>query len=125
MIQKVIVTAHVPTTSTPEDPSIEETTDDLEPQTNDGFVFPNSDAELIDPLEAENLSNGDLSSAINEPYARHRYIFQNLGVREYYEQFSWYVGEVPSSEFSVDCFNQNELENWNMLVKERDSRKAS
>lgn len=89
-----------------------------------GFVFPNSSTELIEQWEAEGLSDRDLMYAINEIYARHGYIFQNVEMREYYEQFSWYAGEVSSSEFSVDCFNQTELDNWNLLVNERDGRKA-
>lgn len=91
---------------------------------NSGFVFPNSSTELIEQQEAENLSDRDLIYAINEIYARHGYIFQSTEIREYYEQFSWYTGEVSSGDFSVDCFNQTERDNWALLVKERDSRKA-
>ena len=90
-----------------------------------GFIFPNSDSELIEQWEAENLSDSDLTYAINEIYARHGYIFKSAELREYYEQLSWYTGEIPASEFSVDCFNQIEQQNWNLLVKERNSRRAS
>lgn len=92
---------------------------------DDGFIFPDSDTELIAQEEIENLSDSDLTYAINEIYARHGYIFRSDELRQYYEQFSWYMGEIPSSEFSVDCFNQIEQQNWNLLVKERDRRKAS
>lgn len=92
---------------------------------NDGFIFPNSDSELIDQWEIETLSDQDLTYAINEIYARHGYIFRSAELSEYYGQFSWYAGEVPSSEFSVDCFNQIEQQNWNLLVNERNFRKAA
>lgn len=90
-----------------------------------GFLFPNSDTERIDQQEIEVLSDSDLTSAINEIYARHGYLFRNSEVRQYYEQFDWYLGEIPADEFSVDCFNQIEQENCNMLVNERNRRKAS
>lgn len=90
-----------------------------------GFIFPNSDSELIGQGEIEALSDSELTYAINEIYARHGYIFKSAELRGYYEQFSWYAGEVPASEFSVDCFNQIEQQNWNLLVKERNSRRAS
>lgn len=90
-----------------------------------GFVFPNSGTELIERREAENLSDRDLTYAINEIYARHGYIFQSDEMRGYYEQFSWYTGRIPSAEFSVECFNQIEQQNWNLLINERNRRKAS
>lgn len=92
---------------------------------SDGFVFPNSDTELIDRKEIENLSDLDLTHAINELYARHGYLFQNQQMREYYEQFDWYHGEVPADEFSTGCFNQMESDNWDLLVSERDKRRKS
>lgn len=90
-----------------------------------GFIFPGSNLELIDQREINALSDKELTYAINEIYARHGYIFQSDELREYYEQFSWYVGEIPSAEFSIDCFNQTEMQNWTLLVGERDKRKAS
>ena len=90
-----------------------------------GFVFPNSDTVLIEPWEAEGLSDDDLTYAINEIYARHGYIFRSDELRGYYQQFSWYIGEVPSDEFSVDVFNPIEQQNWSLLVGERDRRRSS
>ena len=89
-----------------------------------GFVFPNSDTEWIGRGEIESLSDRDLTYAINEIYARHGYLFRDRQIREYYEQFRWYCGEVPSDEFSTECFNQIESDNWNLLVSERDKRRA-
>lgn len=103
-----------------------EETQEPEPLYQDsGFVFPSSDTALIPQAEVEALSDGDLTYAINEIYARHGYIFRSDELRGYYEQFSWYAGEIPAGEFSVDCFNQTEQQNWNLLVKERDRRRAS
>ena len=92
---------------------------------DDGFIFPNSDTELIEQWEVERLSDQDLTYAINELYARHGYIFRSAELRRYYEQFDWYTGTVPADEFSVEVFNQIEQQNWGLLVNERDARKAS
>lgn len=90
-----------------------------------GFIFPNSDLDRIDQREIEVLSDRDLTYAINEIYARHGYIFRSDELREYYEQFDWYAGKIPSAEFSDSNFNQTELQNLALLVGERDKRKAS
>lgn len=90
-----------------------------------GCVFPNSSTELIGQQEAQNLSDHELTHAINEIYARHGYIFQIDEMRSYYEQFDWYNGEIPSDEFSIECFNQIEQQNHNLLVNERTRRRES
>lgn len=90
-----------------------------------GFVFPDSDTTPIAAWEAEHLPDDDLNDAINELYARHGYIFRSDELLEYYGQFSWYSPQIPAGDFSVDCFNQVELQNWSLLVEERNSRKAS
>ena len=90
-----------------------------------GFIFPRSDTELIQQWEAEALSDSGLTHAINEIYARHGYIFRSAELAEYYGQFSWYIPEIPSDAFSADCFSQIEQQNLNLLVGERNSRKAS
>lgn len=107
---------------------VEETTDNMDnaqSYQDSGFIFPRSDTELIDQQEAKDLSDSDLVYAINEIYARHGYIFRSDELRGYYEQFSWYTGKISADEFSVDCFNQIEQQNWNLLVNERNRRKSS
>lgn len=89
-----------------------------------GFIFPDSDTQLIEQGAIEELSDSNLIYAINEIYARHGYIFRSSELRGHYEQFSWYEGRVPADEFSTDTFNQIELQNWNLLVNERDRRKS-
>lgn len=103
-----------------------EETPEPEPVSQDsGFIFPDSGTLVIGQGEIEALSDSELTYAINEIYARHGYIFKSAELRGYYEQFSWYSGEVPSEEFSVDCFNQIEQQNWTLLVQERDRRKSA
>lgn len=94
-----------------------------EPDPTAGFIFPHSDTGLIGQWELESLSDGELNYAINEIYARHGYIFRSAELMEYYGQYSWYTPTIPSDEFSVDCFNQYEQQNWKLLVDERTARK--
>lgn len=96
-----------------------------DPVDDQGFIFPNSGSALLDQRDVEALSDSDLTYAINEIYARHGYIFQKAELREYYGQFSWYAGKIPSAEFSTDCFNQTEQQNMALLVGERSRRSAS
>lgn len=91
----------------------------------EGFIFPDSDKELISQREIAGLSDSDLRYAINEIYARHGYIFRSKDLLEYYEQFDWYAPEVPADSFSsVKSFNQTEKQNWTRLVEERNARPA-
>lgn len=100
--------------------------DEIPAEPDDGFIFPNSDTELLDQRDVRRLSDSDLRYAINEIYARHGYIFHKNELNEYFGQFDWYTPEIPADEFSAgDCFNQIEKQNWNLLVNERNSRPAA
>lgn len=94
-----------------------------EPDPAAGFIFPHSDTGLIGQWELEALSDSELNFAINEIYARHGYIFRSAELAEYYGQYLWYTPTTSSDEFSVDCFNQYEQQNWKLLVDERSARK--
>ena len=83
---------------------------------------------IVDKIEAlepqyQALSDAELTYAINEIYARHGYIFRSAELAEYYGQYPWYTPTTSSDEFSVDCFNQYEQQNWKLLVDERTARK--
>ncbi len=99
--------------------------DTPEPDPAAGFIFPHSDKGLIGQWEVESLSDSELNYAINEIYARHGYIFRSAELVEYYSQCPWYTPTTPSDEFSVDCFNQYEQQNWKLLVDERSARKSA
>lgn len=91
----------------------------------EGFVFPDSDSELIDEAEIEGLSDSDLEDAINELYARHGYIFTKGSINRYYRRFDWYEPTTPASEFSLYVFNQTEQRNWSRLMSEKRARKEA
>ena len=115
----------------PQDNSSAEPDNQTEPPTaenptgQDGFIFPDSDTQVLSQQEIQALSDSELTYAINEIYARHGYLFQNDALRTYYEQFDWYAGQITPEEFSIDCFNPIELENWNLLLGERGQRRSS
>lgn len=113
-----------PPTPTVVSPELETSPENTpEPDPAAGFIFPHSDTGLIGQWELESLSDGELNYAINEIYARHGYIFRSAELMEYYGQYPWYTPTIPSDEFSVDCFNQYEQQNWKLLVDERTARK--
>lgn len=104
-------------------PTIElEEVEEEEVEGEEGIIFPNSSEEIIDVDKIEELSDDELRNAINEIYARNGYIFNDDGIREYYEQFDWYEGTVKSKDFSMDLFNEIERKNVETMQKERDSR---
>ncbi len=93
---------------------------------NDGFVFPSSDKELIPKENIQKLSDGELRAAINEIWARHGYIFRNKEILDKYHQFSWYEEKVPADEWDKNgedhYLNEIEQKNIKNLVDERDKR---
>lgn len=86
-------------------------------------VFPYSDSQLLNSWEIENLSDSDLTYAINEIYARHGYIFKSDELRRHFEQFDWYHGTIAADDFSFDLLNSIEQQNLNLLANERNRRK--
>ena len=88
----------------------------------EGIIFPDSSEELIDRAAVEKLSDEELRYAINELYARNGYIFNDDGLRTYYEKYDWYVPTVRSDDFSIDLFNDIEKENIKVMQEERDHR---
>ena len=88
----------------------------------DGIIFPNSSEEEITSEEIARLSDEELRYAINEIYARHGYIFNDDGLREYYEKYDWYEKRVAPSDFTMELFNDIETKNVEALQEERNKR---
>lgn len=92
-----------------------------------GFLFPNSDTELIPEDVIKNLTDEELRYAINEIWARHGYIFENKDLLEYYSQFDWYQKLVSKKEWyknGIYHYITGDIEktNHDNLVKERERR---
>ncbi len=89
---------------------------------SEGFIFPNSDTQILDTAAIAALSDADLRCAINEIYARHGYLFADEELLAYFRQFSWYQGTVSGESFDDSVFNETERENLRLLTGERDRR---
>ena len=86
-----------------------------------GCIFPYSSEEYLEEYEVTRLSTHDLQYAINELYARHGKIFSDQDVRSHFNSCDWYT--PVSKDIDTSYFNAYEKYNWQMLTKERDSRK--
>ncbi|MBR5416963.1 MAG: YARHG domain-containing protein, partial [Clostridiales bacterium] len=96
--------------------------------TREGFIFPDSDIQIIDPTLIVALSDEDLRMAINEIWARNGYVFRNKDILDYYKQFSWYNPTVSADEWDKNgqkhYLNDIEMKNIDEMTKEREKRKT-
>lgn len=66
--------------------------------------------------ELQNLDANSLRLARNEIFARHGYIFNDEGLKQYFNSTSWYHGTVASDQFQADLvFNDYETKNVALL----------
>jgi rRNA maturation endonuclease Nob1 len=86
-------------------------------------VFPDSSDKLLSDSDIENLSKDDLRFAINEPYARHGYIFKDQGLQDHFDQFDWYDGTESDDKTVYKEFNDIEKKNIELMQKKRDELK--
>ena len=90
------------------------------------YVLPNSSTKQITAEQAAALSNDDLQIAINEIYARHGYAFQtSQKMMDYFASKSWYTADPNMTDMSLVPLTDIEQKNLDILVKERDARKAA
>ena len=84
------------------------------------FMLPDSDVYLFSAEELEIYSAGELALMRNEILARHGYVFQKEGYREYFSSQSWYT-ENP--DFSHDQLNSVEMENIETIKSLEEQKK--
>ena len=77
-----------------------------------GQIFPDSSTRSLSDAEINSLSADQLQQAINEIWARNGYIFKSDYWNDYYSQFDWYHGTIPSDQFDA-ASNLNEIERDN------------
>jgi hypothetical protein len=63
----------------------------LDPNSKEGFIFPDSASRLLSPGELGNLSIEQLNVARNEIFARHGWVFKRTDLREHFCQMDWYL----------------------------------
>ena len=75
----------------------------------DGFLFPDSDKEIIDAEILSAMNAELLNIARNEIFARHGWVFNNPDLQLYFNQKSWYV-----PLYNNDSIRLNEIEEMNI-----------
>ena len=86
-------------------------------------IFPDSSTKLLTESDVEDLDKEDLRFAINEPYARHGYIFKDQGLQDHFDQFDWYDGTESDDKIVYKEFNDIEKKNIELMQKKRDELK--
>lgn len=81
------------------------------------YIFPDSSSRYLSESELSGLSESQLMYARNEIYARHGYIFQDAGLRQYFEGKSWYHGTVSASDFTSSMLSAVEQANIKLIQK--------
>lgn len=78
-------------------------TTDTEGSRYDGFVFPNSDTELLtDAQIQEKIQDAEICRrAVNEIYARHGYAFTKQENIDYFNTYDWYKDMTKESDMNV------------------------
>ena len=81
------------------------------------YVIPDSSSRYLSESDLKGLSKNDLMYARNEIYARHGYIFQDAGLKKYFEGKSWYHGTVSASDFTSSMLTLIEQANVKLIQK--------
>jgi hypothetical protein len=85
-----------------------------------GQIFPDSSTRSLSDSEINSLSADQLQQAINEIWARNGYIFKSDYWNDYYSQFDWYHGTIPSDQFdAASNLNGTERDNCDRLAARR------
>ena len=85
--------------------------------TDSSYVLPDSSSRYLSESEVSGLSKQDLMYARNEIFARHGYIFQDAGLKQYFESKSWYHGTVAPGDFTSSMLNAFEEANIKLIKK--------
>lgn len=89
------------------------------------YILPESNSRYISETELAKLTDEELRLARNELYARHGRMFDDPVLRAYFSSKTWYDGIVPPDQFSEDVFNQYEIANRDLIVRNEEKRKGN
>ena len=99
----------------------EELQEELQGYMEEEYVFPDSDKKYLSEDEVRSITAEDMMIGRNEIFARHGYIFQDEGLKAYFESMSWYEGTVPSDQFNYETvFNDFEKKNVELIKRIED-----
>lgn len=82
-----------------------------------GFIFPNSDRELLSRDDLEGLSAEECKIARNEIYARHGRKFQDEALQAHFDACDWYEGTIDPEDFQETDLTETEIANKDVIVE--------
>ena len=97
----------------PETVAEAETEDDV---IEDGYVFANSDKELLSKSDLTGLTAEECKIARNEIYARHGRKFKDAELQAYFNACDWYEGTIGPDDFKESDLNDIEIANKDLIV---------
>lgn len=101
-----------------EESSVEEETE----TTDNGmeYILPDSDKRQITEEEIADFTDEEKQLAINEIYAKHGRLFNNIDMQTYFDQKSWYNGTILPEEFDDALLNDYEKKNIELLSRKEE-----
>ena len=95
--------------------------EEIQGYVNEEYIFPDSDKKYLSEDEVRSITIEDMMIGRNEIFARHGYIFQDEGLKAYFESMSWYEGTIPSDQFNSEAvFNDFEKKNVELIKRIED-----
>lgn len=84
--------------------------------TENGYMFPNSDTELLTEDDLEGLTAEECKIARNEIYARHGRKFKDEELQAYFDACEWYEGTIDPDNFKESDLSDIEIANKDLIV---------
>lgn len=81
-----------------------------------GYVFANSDTELLSKDDLEGLTEEECKIARNEIYARHGRKFKDEELQAYFNACEWYEGTIDPDDFQESDLSDIEIANKDLIV---------
>lgn len=100
-----------------EDSYEEEELQDRDEQTDEEYIFPDSDSRYLEEDDLEGLDKEMLRIARNEIVARHGRRFDSEDLQSYFDSLDWYNGIIEPEEFDESVLNEYEKANMTFIKK--------
>lgn len=81
-----------------------------------GYVFANSDKELLSKSDLTGLTAEECKIARNEIYARHGRKFKDEELQAYFDACEWYEGTIDPDDFNESDLSDIEIANKDLIV---------
>lgn len=79
------------------------------------YILPNSNQELLEVDDIDELNEEKLILARNEIYARHGRLFNDKKIQSYFNTKSWYKGVVLPEDFKQETLSETETKNVDFI----------